>query len=174
MSARAAIRALKLIGLLVGHPGFELAYVSSRELAGELLSDHVEAFDGELRFEELAPDDVAQKGADVCVLALPNKVSGPFIDAIERDNPDTVIIDLSADHRFDDAWTYGQPERFREQIASARRIANPGCYATGMQLGLAPVIAWAIAPPQVFGVSGYSGAGHQALAENDPRNSRTT
>ncbi len=158
----------ELIGLLAGHEGFELAFVSSRELAGEPLADHVEAFDGGLRFEELSPDDVAQKGADVCVLALPNAVSGAFIDAIERVNPGTVVIDLSADHRFDDAWTYGQPERFRDTIKSAKRIANPGCYATGMQLGLEPVIDWAIAPPQVFGVSGYSGAGTKPSPKNDP------
>jgi N-acetyl-gamma-glutamyl-phosphate reductase len=157
----------ELITLLAGHEGFELTYVSSRELAGERLADHVDAFDGELRFEELSPENVADYGADACVLALPNGISAPFIEAIERKKPETVIVDLSADHRFDDNWTYGQPERFRQAIADATRIANPGCYATGMQLGLAPVVDFAIAPPQVFGVSGYSGAGTTPSAKND-------
>ncbi len=76
-------------------------------------------------------------------------------------------MDLSSDHRFDDAWTYGQPERLRDEIRAAKRIANPGCYATGMQLGLAPVVELAIAPPQVFGVSGYSGAGTKPSPKND-------
>jgi N-acetyl-gamma-glutamyl-phosphate reductase len=157
----------ELITLLTAHSGFELTYVSSRELAGERLADHVDAYDGELRFEELSPDAVAEYAADVCVLALPNGISGAFIDAIERECPDTVILDLSSDHRFDDTWTYGQTERFREQIKGATRISNPGCYATGMQLGLAPVVDLAIAPPQAFGVSGYSGAGTKPSPKND-------
>ncbi len=157
----------ELITLLTQHSGFELTYVSSRELAGELLSDHVDAFEGELRFEELSPDAVADYAADVCVLALPNGVSPAFVDAIERECPEMVIIDLSSDHRFDDTWTYGQTERFRDQLKQATRISNPGCYATGMQLGLAPVVDWAIAPPQVFGVSGYSGAGTKPSPKND-------
>ncbi|QDG52841.1 N-acetyl-gamma-glutamyl-phosphate reductase [Persicimonas caeni] len=157
----------ELITLLTAHSGFELTYVSSRELAGERLADHVDAYDGELRFEELSPDDVAEYAADVCVLALPNGISGAFIDAIERECPDTVILDLSSDHRFDDTWTYGQTERFREQLKGATRISNPGCYATGMQLGLAPVVDLAIAPPQAFGVSGYSGAGTKPSPKND-------
>lgn len=157
----------ELITLLTAHSGFELTYVSSRELAGERLADHVDAYDGDLRFEELSPDAVAAYAADVCVLALPNGISGAFVDAIERDCPDTVIIDLSSDHRFDDAWTYGQTERFRDQIKQATRISNPGCYATGIQLGLAPVVDFAIAPPQAFGVSGYSGAGTKPSPKND-------
>jgi N-acetyl-gamma-glutamyl-phosphate reductase len=157
----------ELIGLLAAHPGFELQYVSSRELAGKRLSDHVENWSGDLRFEELSPEDVAQKGADVCVLALPNKISAAFIEAIDRVKPETIIVDVSADHRFDDAWTYGLTERSREELATATRIANPGCYATGIQFGLAPVIELAIAPPQAFGVSGYSGAGATPSEKND-------
>ena len=157
----------ELITLIARHSGLELIYVSSRELAGELLSDHVEAYEGELRFEELSPDAVAAYAADVCVLALPNGISPAFVDAIELECAETIIIDLSSDHRFDDTWIYGQPERFRDQIRAAKRIANPGCYATGMQLGLAPVADWAIASPQVFGVSGYSGAGSTPSPKND-------
>jgi N-acetyl-gamma-glutamyl-phosphate reductase len=157
----------ELITLLTDHDHFELTYVSSRELAGEPLSNYVDAFEGDLRFEELSPDDVAAYGADACVLALPNGVSDAFVEAIESEAPETVIVDLSADHRFDDEWVYGQPERFREAIETATRIANPGCYATGIQLGLAPVVDFAIAPPQAFGVSGYSGAGTTPSPKND-------
>lgn len=157
----------ELIRLLAHHPGFELQYVSSRELAGTLLTEHIKGISGALHFEELSPEDVAQKGADVCVLALPNKISAAFIEAIERVKPDTIIIDISADHRFNFAWTYGLPERYRDKIRRATRIANPGCYATGIQLGLAPVIELAIAPPMAFGVSGYSGAGATPSPKND-------
>lgn len=157
----------ELIKLLATHSQFELIYVSSRELAGERVAGQVEGFDGELRYEELSRDDVAEYGADVCVLALPNGVSPAFVEAIDTSESDTIIVDLSSDHRFDDGWTYGQTERFRDRIREATRISNPGCYATGMQLGLAPVVDWAIAPPQVFGVSGYSGAGTTPSPKND-------
>src|SRR6185369_2282576 len=90
------------------------------------------------------------------------------VEAITRARPDAVIVDLSADHRFDDGWAYGQPDRRREQIRGARRIANPGCYATAAQLALAPLILLLDGPPTVFGVSGYSGAGTTPSPKNDP------
>ena len=79
-----------------------------------------------------------------------------------------MVVDLSADYRFEDAWVYGQPERFRERIAGARRIANPGCYATGMQLAIAPIVDRLAGTPAAFGVSGFSGAGRSPSRKNDP------
>jgi len=67
---------------------------------------------------------------DVWVMALPNGVAKPWIDAIEEGSSESVIIDLSADYRFDSAWIYGLPELIdRSKIAKATRISNPGCYA---------------------------------------------
>ena len=67
--------------------------------------------------------------------------------------PLTVIVDLGADYRFDPDWVYGQPERFARSIEGARRIANPGCYATGAQLALAPLLVGRYpAPGQRVGV----------------------
>jgi N-acetyl-gamma-glutamyl-phosphate reductase common form len=83
-----------------------------------------------------------------------------------------VIIDISADHRFDDTWVYGLPELQREKIAGARRIANPGCYATALQLAIAPFVDDLGGTPTVFGVSGYSGAGTTPSPRNDPENLR--
>ena len=61
--------------------------------------------------------------------------------ALAAQLPNTpVLVDLSADHRFDPAWIYGLPERTRAQLHGARRIANPGCYATGIQLGIGPAL----------------------------------
>jgi hypothetical protein len=79
-----------------------------------------------------------------------------------------VIVDLSADHRFSSSWIYGQPERHRASIRNARHIANPGCYATAMQLALAPLLPLVSGPANVFGVSGYSGAGTTPSPKNDP------
>lgn len=130
-----------------------------RQHAGLELAMSVSARDG------LEPRQVADADVDAWLLALPNGASGPYLDAIGARG---VVVDLSADHRFDDGWTYGQPERLRDRIASARRIANPGCYATAMQLGLAPLVPLVDGPPSVFGVSGYSGAGTTPSPKNDP------
>jgi N-acetyl-gamma-glutamyl-phosphate reductase len=81
---------------------------------------------------------------------------------------DAVIVDISADHRLDDDWVYGLPELHREKLRGARRIANPGCYATAAQIALAPLVDIVEGVPAVFGVSGYSGAGTTPGPRNDP------
>ncbi len=81
---------------------------------------------------------------------------------------DTIIVDLSADYRFDDSWYYGLPELTRVRYAGERRITNPGCYATAMQLAISPLTEVLAGPPQCFGVSGYSGAGTTPSDKNDP------
>jgi N-acetyl-gamma-glutamyl-phosphate reductase/acetylglutamate kinase len=105
-------------------------------------------------------------------MALPNGVCKPFVDAVnEAGKPDAVIVDLSADYRFDPAWTYGLPELVdRRNIANATRISNPGCYATAAQLGIAPLLKFIGGQPTVFGVSGYSGAGTKPSPKNDVKN----
>jgi len=157
----------ELIAVLLRHPGFEIAFVSSSTQAGMPLREVVAGAPEALRFEALDEEAVAKKGADAIVLALPNDVSNAHVQAIEAARPDTLIVDLSADHRCDDAWVYGLPELFRDKIAGHRRIANPGCYATAAALSLAPVAAILDGPAQVFGVSGYSGAGTKPSPRND-------
>lgn len=139
----------ELVDLLAKHEGFKV------ELA-------VSARDG------LTADDVASSKLDGYVLALPNGACQAYVDAIQRTRPDAVIVDISADNRFDDAWVYGQPERLRAKIKGATRISNPGCYATAMQLAIAPLRPWVSGPVHVFGVSGYSGAGTTPSPKNDP------
>lgn len=158
----------ELIRLIVAHPELELAFVSSRELDGQLVADHNDAYRGALRYESLDADAVAAKRADVVVLALPNGKSGPFVEAVEHAAPDTLIVDLSTDHRFDGAWYYGLPELTRDGGRGQRRISNPGCYATAIELGVAPLKDVLGGPPVCFGVSGYSGAGTTPSDKNDP------
>jgi len=95
-------------------------------------------------------------------------VAGAWAEAIHAVHPGAVVLDLSADHRFRDDWVYGLPERFRERIVGARSIANPGCYATGAQLALLPLLDRLEGTPCIFGVSGYSGAGKTPSPRNDP------
>ena len=158
----------ELLELLDPHTGFQVAYVSSRKLAGESVAEHVDNYEGELTYEEVSPEDAADRQTDVVVLALPNGVSERFVGPITQAHPDVVLLDVSADHRFDDAWTYGIPERFRTRIRESNRIANPGCYATGMHLGLWPLTDFFDARPHCFGISGYSGAGTSPSPKNDP------
>jgi len=159
---------VELIKLVAGHPGLELAFVSSRELAGQRVADHVAEFSGDLCYENLDADAVASRHANAVVLALPNGKSPAYVAAIDREGRETVVVDLSADHRFDDAWFYGLPELERGAYRGQRRISNPGCYATAMQLAIAPLKEALAAPPTCFGVSGYSGAGTTPSDRNDP------
>lgn len=153
----------ELLQILVRHPGVEIAFVSSRAQAGEAAMAGRE----DLRFEELSAEEIAGRGADAVILALPNERSSSVVAAVERIRPETVLIDLSTDHRFDDGWRYGLPELYRAELAGARRIANPGCYATAAALAVRPVAARLSAPAVAFGVSGYSGAGTTPSPRND-------
>lgn len=156
----------ELLRLVGQHPGFELAFVSSRKLAGEPVRDHADV-ETDVRYEAIEAADLEAYEADVWVLALPNGLAPMWVEAIERAQHDPVILDLSSDHRFDDAWTYGATEWNRDAISDARRISNPGCYATGMQAVLRPFAHRFASPPHIFGVSGYSGAGTNPSPKND-------
>jgi len=172
----------ELIRLLSAHPRFELAYVGSRELAGQRLDAHIDAYRGELRYSAPSNEELPALGADAVILALPNDKAAACVAAFDQARAesgdqnggafDPVIVDLSADYRFDDAWYYGLPELTRAHYAGQRRISNPGCYATAMQLAVAPMRDLLEGPVQCFGVSGYSGAGTTPSDKNDPEKLR--
>jgi len=159
----------ELLRLIAGHPFIKLGIASSRSETGQALSSVCADWPEDGRsFTQLEPAGVSAYPADAWVLALPNGYASEWVKAIHAEFPDTVILDLSADYRFDAQWTYGLPERFRDEIRKTHLIANPGCYATGAQLGLLPLIDMLRSDPLVFGVSGYSGAGKTPSPRNDP------
>lgn len=162
----------ELIRLIARHPSLHLAFVSSRELAGARVRDYVAEFAGDLRYESLDAEAVAAKKVDGVVLALPNGKAAPYVAAIDNQSTQSIIVDLSADYRFEDGWYYGLPELTRNRYAGQRRISNPGCYATAMQLAIAPLRDILAGPPVCFGVSGYSGAGTTPSDKNDPEKLR--
>lgn len=172
----------ELVRLIAAHPRFALAYVGSRELDGQRLADHIDTYRGELRYSSPANEALPALGADAVVLALPNGKAAACVAAFDAANADhasaqpgfvqPVIVDLSADYRFDDGWYYGLPELTRTAYAGQRRISNPGCYATAMQLAIAPMRGLLAGPVQCFGVSGYSGAGTSPSDKNDPEKLR--
>ncbi len=157
----------ELLRLIAGHPELMLGYAVSREWAGRPVAEIAPEDQDECVFEALSPEEAALRRADVVILALPDGAAAPFIEALEQKAPHRIVIDLSADHRFDDAWAYGLPELNRAKIVNAKRIANPGCYATAMQLALAPLVDQLGGVPALFGVSGYSGAGTTPSPRND-------
>jgi len=86
----------ELIRLIAAHPSLELAFVSSRELGGQRVDAHNDAYAGDLRYENLNPSTVAAKQAGVVILALPNGKAAPYVEAIDAMAPGTLIVDLSA------------------------------------------------------------------------------
>ena len=178
--------------LIVQHPDMELVLASSRAMEGESV---IQAFglgdaaasggvDAGLKFEAVEPEDVASHPraaeVDVWVLALPNGLAPKWVGPLEsvgkqaNNGSGALLIDLGADFRFTDDWVYGLPERpgARDKLRGARRIANPGCYATGAQVGIMPLVQnkllAANSAPHIFGVSGYSGAGTNPSDKNNP------
>ncbi len=123
--------------------------------------------------EELRKDLDARKkalnDADIVFLCLPDAASMEAVSMIE--NPNTAVIDTSTAHRTADGWTYGFPELSgkREEIASSKRIANPGCHASGFIALVAPLVQAGILNKDVslacVSLTGYSGGGKKMIAE---------
>ncbi|PIV36701.1 MAG: N-acetyl-gamma-glutamyl-phosphate reductase [Lysobacterales bacterium CG02_land_8_20_14_3_00_62_12] len=158
----------ELLQLLECHGAIQVVLAGSRAHAGQRLCDVFPGRASTLVCEELTPLVIAERGLDALILALPNGLAAPYVAAIDQIAATTVIVDLSADYRFDARWYYGLPELTRSRADGHNRISNPGCFATAMQLALAPVKDLLTAPTQCFGVSGYSGAGSHPSDRNDP------
>ena len=107
--------------------------------------------------------------ADVSFLCLPDAAAVEAVSLFS--SSDTVIIDTSTAHRTADGWTYGFPELTgqRAKIASSKRIANPGCHASGFIALVAPLVETGLLKADVrlscFSLTGYSGGGKKMIAE---------
>lgn len=108
--------------------------------------------------------------ADIVFLCLPDAGAIEAVSLIE--NPDVRVIDASTAHRTNPDWTYGFPELSKEQrkeIREGKRIANPGCHATGLISVTAPLVRMGILPKDYpvtcFSLTGYSGGGKKMIAD---------
>lgn len=152
----------ELIGLIARHPRMRLAFAASRSHAGQALEAAGVASGA--RFVGAEPREIGSLGADAVVLAVPDGAGAQYVNALG----DAAILDLSSDHRFDGSWVYGLTEHNAAAIRGARRISNPGCYATAVQLAARPLLPLIQGTIHAFGVSGYSGAGTTPSPRNDP------
>lgn len=111
----------------------------------------------------------ALNSADIAFLCLPDDAARESVSL--TGNPDTAIIDTSTAHRTADGWVYGLPELRgqRDRIRNSKRIANPGCHATGFIVLVAPLVQAGIIPNDAklscFSLTGYSGGGKKMIAE---------
>ncbi|MBQ4340790.1 MAG: N-acetyl-gamma-glutamyl-phosphate reductase [Firmicutes bacterium] len=124
--------------------------------------------------EELRKDAAARKeminSADLVFLCLPDDAAREAVKLVE--DPKVKIIDASTAHRTDPSWVYGFPELFREQsdnIKASKRVANPGCHATGFISLTAPLVTGGVVskdyPVSCHSLTGYSGGGKKLIAE---------
>lgn len=170
---------VELLKIIDAHPQLTISCASSRALKGKTIGSIVEGLSpkctfAHVEFVDLQPGELHSQGVDAWILALPNDLAKPYVAALQASNSKAKVVDLSADYRFDPSWTYGLPERHgaRDALKRAQYISNPGCYATGAQLSLLPLLELLDTDsytPTVFGVSGYSGAGTGISRKTDPR-----
>ena len=151
----------ELLRLLVNHPSVEIKYIQSESHKGEPIS----SVHSDLLYSDLTFSDIDFEDIDVLYICMGHGNSAKFL--AENPMPESVkIIDLSNDFRLKaDAgeFVYGAPELNREQIRSARCVANPGCFATSINLALLPLAAAGLLPEDVnvTGITGSTGAGQK-------------
>ncbi|PWS32145.1 N-acetyl-gamma-glutamyl-phosphate reductase [Pedobacter paludis] len=154
----------EMLRILVNHPNVEIAFVNSTSNAGNLISDvHTDLIgDTDLRFTNEIPQDI-----DVLFLCVGHGDAKKFLEANPIDEH-IKIIDLSQDFRLNRnssinnrQFIYGLPELNRDAIKSAKNIANPGCFATCIQLGLLPLAKAGLIKNEVHinATTGSTGAG---------------
>jgi len=149
----------ELLRILLNHPSCELIYVHSNSQKGKKVTEiHPDLIgDCDLVFT----DQVSTDEIEAVFLGLPHGQTKSFLEK-NHFPENTVIIDLSTDFRDEsNGFIYGLPEVNSEKISKARKIANPGCFATGIQLALAPAISegWGKGKIHISGITGSTGAG---------------
>ncbi|MDQ6755775.1 MAG: N-acetyl-gamma-glutamyl-phosphate reductase [Bacteroidota bacterium] len=164
----------ELIRILLNHPSAEIIFVHSKSNAGNYLHSLHQDLLGEtnLKFSsEVSPFGGDLEGADILFLCAGHGAAKKFLEENKIDDS-IKIIDLSHDFRLHNhssignrKFVYGLPELNRDKIKTANNIANPGCFATAIQLGLLPLAkAGLLKDVYTTGITGSTGAG-QSLSD---------
>jgi N-acetyl-gamma-glutamyl-phosphate reductase len=148
----------EMIRLLINHPAVEIRFIHSKSNAGKAVASIHEDLAGET---DLVFDGEWQNEVDVIFLCVGHGEAKKFMEEYGGQLEGVVIIDLSQDFRLSGApWVYGLPELNREEIKTARAVANPGCFATAIELGLLPLAkAGVLGDIYTTGITGSTGAG---------------
>lgn len=149
----------ELLRILLNHPQVEITFVNSSSNAGNKLYDVHEGLFGET--EMTFTDELPLDKIDALFMCSAHGDSKKFMDSHEV--PSHVkIIDLAQDFRDEsEGFVYGLPEINRERIKGATKLANPGCFATAIQIGLLPLAAKGLLKGEIHtnGITGSTGAG---------------
>ena len=154
----------EIISLLNNNNDLNIGSVYSSSRAGQPVNIDASS---EIIYQDLALDKIDLGDEEAFILALPNMKSQQYVDLITNHNKEAIIVDLSSDHRFDKNWEYRIPEL--SDPVSSKKISNPGCYASAMQFMIAPILNILDGPVNLFGVSGYSGAGASPNQRNNTK-----
>ncbi len=150
----------ELLRILVHHPEVEIVFVQSQSQAGKpLYHTHTDLLgETELTFSAEAGE------ADVLFLCMGHGRSQTWMEE-NKPSANTLVVDLSTDYRMNDDWVYGLPEINAARTRDAKRVANPGCFATAIQLGLLPLVKAGLADGEVHinGMTGATGAGQSPM-----------
>lgn len=152
IDGQAGTTGLQLKNKLIHHPYIELVEIE------------------ESKRKDIAERQRLMNESDVVFLCLPDAAAVEAVKLVT--NPKTVVIDASTAHRTADGWTYGFPElseKHFENVKNAKRIANPGCHATGFISVIYPLISSGIMAPDYpvtcHSITGYSGGGNKMIAD---------
>ena len=173
----------ELVHGFIGHPNVELVHLTSQSFAGQLFSDVYPVYRGlcDIVLEDITPEEVA-KDSDLVITALPHGVSSKTVPVLLENG--ARVIDHSGDFRYKILATYeksykldhphpellkeavyGLPELYRDELKSARLVANPGCYPTCSLTALAPFLKAGLIDKDsiiIDAVSGVTGAGRKS------------
>ena len=153
----------EMIRLLINHPAVDIKFIHSKSNAGKPVSDVHEDLAGDT---SLSFDAEWHSEVDVVFLCVGHGEAKKFMDEYGAQFDGVLVIDLSQDFRLGaPGWVYGLPELNREEIRSAQAVANPGCFATAIQLGLLPLAkAGLLGDVYTTGITGSTGAGQSLSA----------
>jgi N-acetyl-gamma-glutamyl-phosphate reductase common form len=150
----------ELVRWLLEHPAFELCTVVARSAVGKRLAELHPGCEGltDLIVSDVDIPDLAS--LDAVLLATPHGAALELARQLDEAGCPR-ILDLSADHRLNPDWVYGLPEWAEHNLRGARRIAVPGCFATAIELALAPLAAARVlrGPAYISAATGSTGSG---------------